>query len=124
MANPSCSYRRKKCVFELQNNIRSSKPALSKVIVETLEFSPLEREIYSSVYHNARHQFQSLDAKGQVGKNWQSIFALLMRYYFLWSIQYETHLSADFVERCYTLHSLPRQVLRTKGMTRHPGMPK
>jgi len=58
----------------------SFKLVYPKITVETLEFSPLERKIYSSVYHNARHKFQSLDAKGQVGKNWQSIFALLMRY--------------------------------------------
>lgn len=60
--------------------VGSFKLAFPKLTVETLEFSPLERKIYNSVYHNARHKFQSLDAKGQVGKNWQSIFALLMRY--------------------------------------------
>ena len=81
MVNPSCSCHGKRCAFESPNKIGPSKPALPKVVVERLEFSPLEREIYNSVYHNARHKFQSLDAKGQVGKNWQSIFALLMRYY-------------------------------------------
>ncbi|KAG8759177.1 DNA helicase rad5 [Serendipita sp. 396] len=49
------------------------------VVVETLEFSPLERQIYNQVYHNARSTFKTMDAKGTVGKNWHSIFALLMR---------------------------------------------
>jgi hypothetical protein len=48
--------------------------------VETLEFSPLERQIYDQVYHNAKSTFKTLDAKGAVGKNWHSIFALLMRF--------------------------------------------
>lgn len=52
----------------------------SKVTVEMLEFSPLERQIYDEIYHNARNTFNKLDAKGVVGKNWNSIFALLMRY--------------------------------------------
>ncbi|KAG8832472.1 DNA helicase rad5 [Serendipita sp. 399] len=49
------------------------------VVVEKLEFSPLERQIYDQVYHNARSTFKTFDAKGTVGRNWHSLFALLMR---------------------------------------------
>jgi len=48
--------------------------------VETLDFSTLERQIYDQVYHNAKSTFKTLDAKGAIGKNWHSIFALLMRF--------------------------------------------
>lgn len=49
------------------------------VTVENLEFSPLERQIYDQIYHNAKSTFKTMDARGTVGKNWSSIFALLMR---------------------------------------------
>ncbi|PVG03217.1 hypothetical protein CPB86DRAFT_723782 [Serendipita vermifera] len=62
---------------------KDGKPIVSlptkTVTIETLEFSPLERQIYDQVYHNAKSTFRALDAKGTIGKNWHSLFALLMR---------------------------------------------
>ncbi|KZT62310.1 hypothetical protein CALCODRAFT_426276 [Calocera cornea HHB12733] len=50
-----------------------------EVVVEELEFSPLERKIYDQIYHDAQTQFRRLDAKGLVGKNFSNILAMLMR---------------------------------------------
>lgn len=51
-----------------------------QVIIEELEFSPLERKIYDSIYDSAKRNFEQLDAKGLVGKNYTHILAMLMRY--------------------------------------------
>jgi DNA repair protein RAD5 len=50
-----------------------------QVTVEELEFSPLERKIYDSIYHSAKKNFEQLDAKGLLGKNYTHILAMLMR---------------------------------------------
>lgn len=48
--------------------------------MEELEFSPLERKIYDSIYFSAKKDFDRLDAKGLVSKNYTHILAMLMRY--------------------------------------------
>ncbi|KAL0951754.1 hypothetical protein HGRIS_008426 [Hohenbuehelia grisea] len=50
-----------------------------EVVVETLEFSPSERKLYDSIYVTAKKDFDQLDAKGLVGKNYTHILAMLMR---------------------------------------------
>ncbi|KAH9949377.1 SNF2 family N-terminal domain-containing protein [Amylocystis lapponica] len=50
-----------------------------EVTVETLEFSPLERKIYDSLYTDAKRNFDQLIAKGLVSKNYTHILAMLMR---------------------------------------------
>ncbi|KAJ3518013.1 hypothetical protein NLJ89_g135 [Agrocybe chaxingu] len=50
-----------------------------EVVTEELEFTPLERKIYDSIYHLAKRNFEQLDAKGLVGKNYTHILAMLMR---------------------------------------------
>ncbi|KAJ7762400.1 DNA repair protein RAD5 [Mycena maculata] len=49
------------------------------VVVEYLEFSTLERKIYNSLFNSAKRDFQQLDAKGLIGKNYTHILAMLMR---------------------------------------------
>ncbi|KAG2022727.1 DNA repair protein RAD5 [Coprinopsis cinerea AmutBmut pab1-1] len=46
---------------------------------ENLEFSPLERKIYDSIYTTAKRNFEQLDAKGLIGKNYTHILAMLMK---------------------------------------------
>jgi len=48
--------------------------------VEELEFNPLEKKIYDSIYHSAKRNFEQLDARGLVSKNYTHILAMLMRY--------------------------------------------
>lgn len=48
-------------------------------MVESLEFSPLERKIYDSLYNDAKRRFERLSEKGTVNKNYTSILAMLMR---------------------------------------------
>ncbi|EKM61408.1 uncharacterized protein PHACADRAFT_111980 [Phanerochaete carnosa HHB-10118-sp] len=50
-----------------------------EVTVEELEFSPLERKIYDSLYHDAKRRFEKLSEKGVVNKNYTHILAMLMR---------------------------------------------
>ena len=71
--------------------------------METLEFSPLERQIYDRVYHNAKSTFRTLDAKGTVGKNWHSIFALLMRCVLSSSLFVDFKMTEGYAELFYTL---------------------
>ena len=51
-----------------------------EIKVETLEFSPLERRIYDSIYMRAKTKYEQLSAKGLVSKNYTHILAMLMRY--------------------------------------------
>lgn len=44
-----------------------------------LEFSPLERKIYDSLYTDAKKDFENLNAKGLVSRNYTHILAMLMR---------------------------------------------
>ncbi|KAF8807924.1 DNA repair protein RAD5 [Phlegmacium glaucopus] len=50
-----------------------------KITVEELEFSPLERKIYDSIYLSAKRNFEQLEAKGLVSRNYTHILAMLMR---------------------------------------------
>ncbi|KAI0640000.1 SNF2 family N-terminal domain-containing protein [Trametes polyzona] len=50
-----------------------------EITVETLEFSPLERKIYDSLYSDAKKDFEHLNAKGLVSRNYTHILAMLMR---------------------------------------------
>ena len=45
-----------------------------------LEFSPLERKIYDSLYSDAKKDFEHLTEKGLVSRNYTHILAMLMRY--------------------------------------------
>lgn len=62
---------------------RDGKPIVElpnkEVTIERLEFSPLERRIYDSMYTDAKKNFEQLKAKGLVGKNYTHILAMLMR---------------------------------------------
>lgn len=48
-------------------------------MVENLEFSPLERKIYDSLYTDAKKNFDRLNEKGLVSRNYTHILAMLMR---------------------------------------------
>ncbi|KAI0784921.1 SNF2 family N-terminal domain-containing protein [Abortiporus biennis] len=50
-----------------------------EISIENLEFSPLERKIYDSLYQDAKKNFDSLNERGLVKKNYTSILAMLMR---------------------------------------------
>ncbi|KAI0931358.1 hypothetical protein AcW2_000267 [Taiwanofungus camphoratus] len=50
-----------------------------EVAVEDLEFSPLERKIYDSLYTDAKRNFDQLNEKGLVSRNYTHILAMLMR---------------------------------------------
>ncbi|KAH9837360.1 SNF2 family N-terminal domain-containing protein [Rhodofomes roseus] len=50
-----------------------------EVIVENLEFSPLERKIYDSLYTDAKKNFDKLNERGLVSRNYTHILAMLMR---------------------------------------------
>jgi DNA repair protein RAD5 len=50
-----------------------------QVVVEHLEFSPMERMIYDSMYMDAKKNFDRLNAKGLIGRNYTHILAMLMR---------------------------------------------
>ncbi|PFH49678.1 hypothetical protein AMATHDRAFT_147130 [Amanita thiersii Skay4041] len=52
---------------------------LKEVFVENLEFSTLERKIYDSIYMSAKKDFERLNAKGLVSKNYTHILAMLLR---------------------------------------------
>lgn len=47
--------------------------------MEELEFTPLERKFYDSIYHSAKRNFEQLDAKGLVSRNYTHILAMLMK---------------------------------------------
>lgn len=47
--------------------------------IETLQLSAAERKIYDSIYDTAKRDFDQLNAKGLVGKNYTHILAMLMR---------------------------------------------
>ncbi|KAI0756307.1 SNF2 family N-terminal domain-containing protein [Daedaleopsis nitida] len=50
-----------------------------EVTIEHLEFSPLERKIYDSLYSDAKKDFEHLTEKGLVSRNYTHILAMLMR---------------------------------------------
>ena len=49
-------------------------------MIEKLEFSPLERKIYDSLYADAKKDFENLSEKGLVSRNYTHILAMLMRH--------------------------------------------
>lgn len=50
-----------------------------EVNIETLEFSSLERKIYDSIWLKVKQNFDSLEAKGLISRNYTHILAMLMR---------------------------------------------
>ncbi|KAG6868573.1 hypothetical protein C0993_001020, partial [Termitomyces sp. T159_Od127] len=70
--------RREKNMRDIDGNKIVELPS-KEVVVETLEFSPLERKIYDKIYITAKRDFERLDAKGLVKKNYTHILAMLMR---------------------------------------------
>ncbi|KXN90093.1 DNA repair protein RAD5 [Leucoagaricus sp. SymC.cos] len=50
-----------------------------KIMIESLEFSSLERKIYDSIWQKVKKNFDQLEAKGLVSKNYTHILAMLMR---------------------------------------------
>ncbi|KAG2155681.1 SNF2 family N-terminal domain-containing protein [Suillus clintonianus] len=50
-----------------------------EITVDTLHFTPAEQKIYDSIYNAAKQNFDQLNAKGLVGKNYTHILAMLMR---------------------------------------------
>ncbi|KDR85554.1 hypothetical protein GALMADRAFT_51611 [Galerina marginata CBS 339.88] len=70
--------RREKNMRDQDGNLIVDLPP-KEVVVDELEFTPLERKIYDSIYYSAKRSFEQLDAKGLVGKNYTHILAMLMR---------------------------------------------
>ncbi|RXW22669.1 hypothetical protein EST38_g3186 [Candolleomyces aberdarensis] len=70
--------RRDKSMRDAEGNRIVDLPPKEEVF-EYLEFAPLERKIYDSIYLTAKRDFEQLDAKGLVGKNYTHILAMLMR---------------------------------------------
>ncbi|KAK7058564.1 DNA helicase rad5 [Paramarasmius palmivorus] len=50
-----------------------------EVKIENLEFSPMERKIYDSIYLSAKRNFDALSAKGLLSKNYTHILAMIMK---------------------------------------------
>jgi DNA repair protein RAD5 len=50
-----------------------------EVTVDTLLFTPAEQKIYDSIYNAAKRNFDQLNARGLVGKNYTHILAMIMR---------------------------------------------
>ncbi|KAF8899229.1 DNA repair protein RAD5 [Infundibulicybe gibba] len=70
--------RREKTMRDTDGNRIVELPS-KEVTVENLEFSPLERKIYDSIYLSAKRSFEQLNAKGLVSKNYTHILAMIMR---------------------------------------------
>ncbi|KAG6830349.1 hypothetical protein H0H92_001142 [Tricholoma furcatifolium] len=70
--------RREKNMRDTDGNMIVNLPA-KEVKVDVLEFSPLERKIYDQIYVSAKRDFERLDAKGLVSKNYTHILAILRR---------------------------------------------
>ncbi|KZS91640.1 hypothetical protein SISNIDRAFT_456554, partial [Sistotremastrum niveocremeum HHB9708] len=50
-----------------------------EVAVDYLEFSDLERKIYDSIYDEVKSNFDRLNARGLIGKNYTHILAMIMK---------------------------------------------
>lgn len=50
-----------------------------EITVDTLHFTPAEQKIYDSIYNAAKRNFDQLNAKGLVGKNYTHILAMIMK---------------------------------------------
>ena len=72
----SCHQSRYEC--PLRSNSHSPNED-AQITIERLEFSPLERKIYDSLYSDAKKDFEHLTEKGLVSRNYTHILAMLMR---------------------------------------------
>ncbi|KAI6048010.1 SNF2 family N-terminal domain-containing protein [Pisolithus marmoratus] len=70
--------RREKTMRDGNGNRIVELPA-KEVSIEKLQFTPAERIIYDSIYDTAKRNFDQLNAKGLVGKNYTHVLAMLMR---------------------------------------------
>ncbi|KAF5323584.1 hypothetical protein D9611_005558 [Ephemerocybe angulata] len=70
--------RRDKNMRDIEGNKIVDLPPKEEVF-EYLEFTPIERKFYDSIYHTAKRNFDQLDAKGLLGKNYTHILAMLMK---------------------------------------------
>lgn len=70
--------RREKSMRDSNGNRIVELPA-KEVSIEKLQFTPAERIIYDSIYGTAKRNFDQLNAKGLVGKNYTHVLAMLMR---------------------------------------------
>jgi DNA repair protein RAD5 len=68
------------CRWSIFILIKSAKFECNQVKHEYLDFGILERKIYDDIYSNVKRKFNSLSAKGLVGKNYTNILAMLMKY--------------------------------------------
>ena len=88
--------------FRISTTVPLKSPQIK---VETLEFSPLERKIYDSLYSDAKKNFENLNEKGLVSRNYTHILAMLMRFVILISPSVaclnDSDCDAAFVGRCY-----------------------
>ncbi|TFY55395.1 hypothetical protein EVG20_g9332 [Dentipellis fragilis] len=50
-----------------------------EIVIDTLRFSTAERKIYDSIYTDAKRDFEQLNAKGLVSRNYTHILAMLMK---------------------------------------------
>ncbi|KAF5374959.1 hypothetical protein D9758_000535 [Tetrapyrgos nigripes] len=50
-----------------------------EIEVENMEFSPMERKIYDSIYNSAKKNFEQLTARGLLSKNYTHILAMIMK---------------------------------------------
>ncbi|KAI6114901.1 SNF2 family N-terminal domain-containing protein [Pisolithus croceorrhizus] len=70
--------RREKSMRDSNGNRIVELPA-KEVSIEKLQFTPAERIVYDSIYDAAKRNFDQLNAKGLVGKNYTHVLAMLMR---------------------------------------------
>lgn len=70
--------RRDKNMRDIEGNKIVDLPPKEEVF-DYLEFTPLERKFYDSIYNTAKRNFEQLDAKGLLGKNYTHILAMIMK---------------------------------------------
>ncbi|KAL5535720.1 RAD5 [Sanghuangporus sanghuang] len=74
----SALLRREKTMRDRDGNMIVQLPD-KEIKHEYLEFGPLERKIYDSLYNTAKRNFDRLSANGLIGKNYTHILAMLMK---------------------------------------------
>lgn len=67
-------------VCGMQSTSRRTADRCLQVAVDYLEFSDLERKIYDSIYDEVKSNFDRLNARGLIGKNYTHILAMIMKY--------------------------------------------
>ncbi|KZT30927.1 hypothetical protein NEOLEDRAFT_1153350 [Neolentinus lepideus HHB14362 ss-1] len=70
--------RREKNMLDTDNKPIVDLPP-KEVTIAKLEFTLTERKIYDSIYTSAKRNFEDLNARGLLGKNYTHILAMLMR---------------------------------------------